>query len=46
MQDFGSGDTSSNLVGGIRTKSQNLIAIYFPCSPVVLVYVYPNYYTI
>ena len=25
MQDFGSGDTSSNLVGGIKTKSWNRI---------------------
>ena len=46
MQDFGSGDTSSNLVGGIQTKSWNLILIFFPPSVVVLVYIYPNYFTI
>ena len=28
MQDFGSGDTSSNLVGGIQTKSENFIGIF------------------
>ena len=31
MQDFGSGDTSSNLVGGIQTKSWNFFAGICSC---------------
>ena len=37
MQDFGSGDTSSNLVGGIQTKSENLISGFFSHALLLLV---------
>jgi hypothetical protein len=38
MQDFGSGDTSSNLVGGILIKSENRILGFFSHALSLMVY--------
>lgn len=46
MQDFGSGDTSSNLVGGIWTKVRICQQLFFPGSIIVLVYTCLNSYVI